>query len=230
MGLSDLVLHRVALRSAEIALTVTAITFILAMCLAYVAVMHVKRKNLFVFAVVLPLWVSYIVRAFAWRLVLGDHGVLNSALMSSGITSSPVHALIFSKIAVVTLLVHEYMAFMFIPLYSVLDGLDKNVLLAAQDLYASPLKRFMRVTFPLSAPGIAVGVMFVFPLSFGDYIAPDLVGGPNSTMIGSLVAQQFGVNFNWPYGATIALGILTLILLVVWLMERWSKSEEIRLI
>lgn len=227
---SDQVLHQVALRSAGIALIVTVITFLLALCLAYCAVMFVKRKDLFVFAVVLPLWVSYIIRAFAWRLVLGDHGVLNSALMSTGLIKAPVDALIFSKTAVVILLVHEYLAFMFVPLYAALDGLDKNILLAAQDLYASPLRRFLRVTIPLSAPGIAVGVMFVFPLSFGDYIAPDLVGGPDSKMIGSLVSQQFGVDFNWPYGATIALGILTLVLLVVWLMERWSKSEEIRMI
>lgn len=226
---TDPVLRTVALRSAGIAVTVTAVSFVLAFTLAYLGAFHVKRKKLFVFAVVLPLWVSYVVRAFAWRIILGDHGIMNETLQAIGVIHQPISALLFSPTAVVLLMTHEYLPFMFVPLYGVLDAIPRGVLQAAGDLYGSPLRRFLHVTLPLSVPGIAAGVMFVLPLSFGDYIAPDLVGGPNSTMVGSLVAQQYGVTFDLPYGATLALGILLGVLLVIAVMQRWQKLEEIQL-
>ncbi len=227
---TDPVVRTVAMRSAVIAVVVTVASLAMAFPLAYLAAFYVKRKHVFVFAVVLPMWVSYIVRAYAWRIILGEHGILNELLVSTHLVGKPVTAFLFSPTAVVITLTHVYMAFMFVPLYSVLDGLPKNLFRAAGDLYANPFRRFLKVTLPLATPGVAAGVMFVFPLTFGDYIAPNLVGGPRGIMIANLVQTQFGTTFNWPFGAAIALGLLVLVLLVVRLMEFWRGIEEVRLV
>jgi spermidine/putrescine transport system permease protein len=227
---TDQVVRTVALRSALIALIVTVAAFAMTFPLAYLAAFHIKRKKVFVFAVILPMWVSYIVRAYAWRIILGQDGILNGMLQALHLTDHPISAFLFSPLAVIITLTHVYMAFMFVPMYSVLEGLPKSYFRAASDLYANPFRRFMRVTLPLAAPGIAAGVMFVFPLAFGDYIAPSLVGGTNSTMIANLVQSEFGVTFNWPFGAAIVLGLLTVVLLVIGMMERWRGIEDVKLV
>lgn len=228
--ISDDVVRSVALRSLAIAAIVTVLSLVLTFPLAYLAAFHIRRKKLFVFAVILPMWVSYIVRAYAWRIILGEHGVLNEFLRGVGLADQPVSAFLFSPIAVIITLTHVYMAFMFVPVYSVLEGMPHGVMKAAGDLYANPLQRFLRVTVPLCKPGVAAGVMFVFPLTFGDYIAPSLVGGPRGIMIANLIQTQFGTTFNWPFGASIVLGLLTTVLLVIALMERWRKVEDVRLV
>lgn len=227
---TDPVVRTVAFRSWLIALVVTLLSLALTFPLAYLAAFHINRKKVFVFAVILPMWVSYIVRAYAWRIILGEQGVLNEFLRTFGLVDRPVSAFLFSPVAVVITLTHVYMAFMFVPLYSVLEGLPRNVLRAAGDLYANPLKRFLKVTLPLARPGIAAGVMFVFPLTFGDYIAPSLVGGPEGVMIANIVQSQFGTTFNWPFGAAIVAGLLTTVLAIIWLMERWRRVEDVRLV
>lgn len=228
--LTDGVVRKVAARSLWIALAVTAACVALAYPLAYLAAFWARRKAAFVFAVVLPMWVSYIVRAYSWRIILGEHGILNGFLQAVGLVDRPIGAFLFSPLAVVVTLTHVYLAFAFVPIYSVLDALPQGLLRAAGDLYADPFRRFLRVTLPLSAPGLAAAVMFVFPLSFGDYIAPTLVGGPDGTMIANIVQNQFGVTFDWPYGAAIVLGILVVVLAVVRAMERWRPVEEVNLL
>jgi spermidine/putrescine transport system permease protein len=116
---------------------------------------------------------------------------------------------------------------MFISLYTVLDGMDRRVLRAAGDLYATPLRRFTAVTLPQLKPGVAAGVMFVFPLAFGDYIAPGLVGGTRGQMLANLVQNQFGTTFNYPFGAALALVLLAIVLAVVWILERWRPVEDV---
>lgn len=228
--ITDDVVRSVAIRSLVIASVVTVLSLVLTFPLAYLAAFHVRQKKLFVFAVILPMWVSYIVRAYAWRIILGEQGILNESLRAIGLVDQPVSAFLFSPVAVVITLTHVYMAFMFVPLYGVLEGMPHGVMKAAGDLYATPLQRFLRVTVPLSKPGVAAGVMFVFPLTFGDYIAPSLVGGPRGTMIANLIQTQFGTTFNWPFGAAIVLGLLTTVLVAIALMERWRKVEDVRLV
>lgn len=228
--LTDEVVRKVALRSLWIGVVVSLACVVLVYPLAYLAAFRVQRKALFVFAVVLPMWVSYIVRAYSWRIILGEHGILNGFLQAVGLVHRPIGAFLFSPLAVVITLTHVYLAFAFVPIYSVLDGLPRSILRAASDLYADPIRRFLRVTLPLSAPGVAAAVMFVFPLSFGDYIAPTLVGGPDGVMIANLVQNQFGVTFDWPYGAAIVLGILGVVLVVVRAMERWRPVEQVNLL
>jgi len=225
---TDPIVRTVALRSLWIALVVTAATFAISFPLAYLGAFHVKRKKLFVFLVIAPMWVSYIVRLYSWRLLLGDDGVINEGLRAVGLISRPIDALLFSPFAVVVTLTYVYMPFMFVSLFSVLEGLDERTLRAASDLYANPVKRFFAVTLPLTKPGIAAGVMFVFPLTFGDYIAPSLVGGTSSQMIANLIQNQFGVTFDWPFGAALALGLLAVVMSALWVLERWRNVEDVR--
>lgn len=225
---TDPVVHTVALRSAWIALAVTAATFVISFPLAYLGAFHVKRKKLFVFLVIAPMWVSYIVRLYSWRLLLGDDGVINKALTGTGVISQPIDALLFSPYAVILTLTYVYMPFMFVALFTTLDALDERTLRAASDLYANPVRRFLQVTLPLTKPGIAAGVMFVFPLAFGDYIAPTIVGGTSSQMVANLIQNQFGVTFDWPFGAALALALLVVVMAVLWTLERWRNVEDVR--
>jgi spermidine/putrescine transport system permease protein len=225
---TDSVVRTVFLRTLGIALAVTVLTFLFALPLAYYAAFYVKHKHLFVFLIVVPMWVSYIVRLYSWRLMLGEDGVVNGALTGIGVLDQPLSFLLFSPSAVILTLTYVYFPFMFVALFSVMEGLDRSHLRAASDLYASPWRRFVRVTLPLTKPGIAAGVMLVFPLAFGDYIAPGLVGGPNGQMFGNLIQNQFGTTFNYPFGAALALVLLTVVLAAVALLERWRRVEDVR--
>lgn len=225
---TDGVVRTVFVRTLLIALAVTALTFLIALPLAYYATFYVRRKYLFVFAIVAPMWVSYIVRLYSWRLMLGEDGVVNQALTGIGVVDKPLSFLLFSPTAVILTLTYVYLPFMFVSLFAALEGIDRNQLRAASDLYASPWRRFLQVTLPLTKPGIAAGVMLVFPLAFGDYIAPGLVGGPNGQMFGNLIQNQFGTTFNYPFGAALALILLIVVLAAVALLERWRHTEDVR--
>lgn len=225
---TDDVVRTVFLRTLWISLAVTALTFAVSLPLAYYAAFYVKRKHLFVFLVIVPMWVSYIVRLYSWRLMLGEDGLVNKGLIELGLIDQPLSFLLFSPWAVILTLAYVYFPFMFVSLFSVMEGLDRNQLRAASDLYASPLKRFLRVTLPLTKPGIAAGVMLVFPLTFGDYIAPGLVGGTDGQMFGNLIQNQFGTAFNYPFGAALALALLVVVLGAIAILERWRHVEDVR--
>jgi len=225
---TDEVVRTVFLRTLWIAAVVTLLTFLFALPLAYYAAFYVKRKYLFVFLIILPMWVSYIVRLYSWRLMLGQDGVINQGLLGLGIIDQPLSALLFSPWAVVLTLTYVYFPFMFVALFSVMEGIDRSQLKAASDLYASPLRRFFEVTLPLTKPGIAAGVMLVFPLAFGDYIAPTLVGGTDGQMFANLIQSQFGTTFDYPFGSALALVLLTVVLIAIALLERWRNVRDVR--
>ncbi len=225
---TDEVVRTVFIRTLLIALAVTACTFVLSLPLAYYAAFYVRRKYIFVFLIVIPMWVSYIVRLYSWRLMLGEDGIVNKALTGIQLIDEPLSFLLFSPWAVIITLTYVYFPFMFISLFSVMDGLDRSLLRAASDLYASPVRRFVRVTLPTIKPGIAAGMMLVFPLAFGDYIAPSLVGGTDGQMFGNLIQNQFGTTFNYPFGAAMAFVLLVVVLGAVALLERWRNSNEVK--
>jgi spermidine/putrescine transport system permease protein len=227
-AVTDDVVHNVLLRTAWIAGAVTVLTFLLAFPLAYLGAFFVRRKALFVFLVVAPMWVSYIVRLYSWRLLLGEDGLVNEGLLAIGLIDAPLSFLLFSPWAVILTLTYVYMPFMFVSLFVVMDGLDRGVLRAASDLYASPWRRFTRVTLPLAKPGVAAGTMLVFPLAFGDYIAPGLVGGTGGQMFANLVQNQFGTTFNYPFGAALAVLLLVIVTVVLRILERWRGAEAVR--
>lgn len=210
---------RTILFSAGIALRVTLASLLLAYPLAYLLAFKVTRhRNLLYMAVIIPLWVSYLVRAYAWKIILGQEGILNGFLMSIGVIQEPLTILLYSKWAVMLALIHIYTPFTLMPIYAVLEAIPPAYKEASQDLYASRWATFRHVVLPLSLPGVVAGCTFAFVLSMGDFIAPQLLGGNDSAlMVSNLVVSLFGVAFNWPLGAAVSVVMLamTLVLLTI---------------
>jgi spermidine/putrescine transport system permease protein len=201
-------------RTFAIAVVVTVLSALIGYPVAYFLARKVLRfRVILITLVVLPLWTSYLVRSFAWMLVLGTNGVLNEFLRGIGAIDEPVRWFLYSEFAVIVALVHIYVPFFILPVFAVLDKLDHRLLEASRDLGASRWTTFWTVTLPLSRPGIATGCLLVFIPAAGAYVTPELVGGPNVIMIGSVIAQQFGLVFEYPFGSALALVLMSGILL-----------------
>jgi spermidine/putrescine transport system permease protein len=215
---------QVLFRTARIAASVTLLSLLLGYPLAYYLSFHAgPRKQLLYQLVIVPLWVSYLVRGYAWKTILGNDGVLNGFLQYLHLTREPVSAFLYSPFAVVLMLTHIYTPFVFLPIYASLEHIPRPLIEASQDLGASPRKTFFRVILPLSLPGLLAGATFAFVLSLGDFLAPLLVGGPSGTMIANLVQSLFGAAYDWPLGAAISVFILIFTLALLALTQRLEK-------
>jgi spermidine/putrescine transport system permease protein len=215
---------QVLFRTVRIAAGVTMASLLLGYPLAYFLSFHAgPRKELLYQLVIVPLWVSYLVRGYAWKTILGSDGVLNGFLQFLHVTHEPVSALLYSPFAVVLMLTHIYTPFVFLPVYASLEHIPRPLIEASQDLGASSEKTFFRVIFPLSVPGLLAGATFAFVLALGDFLAPLLVGGPSGTMIANLVQSLFGAAYDWPLGAAISVFILILTLALLALTQRVEK-------
>src|ERR1700675_2153703 len=213
------------LRSMWIAARVMIFSLLLGYPLAYFLSFYAgKKKDLLYQLVIIPLWVSYLVRAYAWKTILGSDGVLNTLLQYLHLTKHPLEFLLYSPFAVVLTLTHIYTPFAFLPIYASLEHIPRNLVEASHDLGASPLQTFWRVIFPLSIPGVLAGATFAFVLSFGDFLAPLLLGGPSGIMISNIVVSLFGAAYNWPLGAAISLGMLLIVVSLLFLSERLEKK------
>ena len=177
---------QVLLRSMRIAASVTLLSLLLGFPLAYYVSFHAgRKKDLLYLLVIIPLWVSYLVRAYAWKTILGSDGVLNTLLQYLHITHYPQEYLLYSPLAVVLTLTHIYTPFTFLPIYAALEHIPRKLVEASHDLGATPTQTFWRVIVPLSIPGLVAGATFSFVLSLGDFLAPLLVGGPSGVMMGN---------------------------------------------
>ena len=222
--LSHEVYRQTLLRSAWIAARVMLFSLSLGYPLAYLLSFHAGgKRNLLYQLVIIPLWVSYLVRAYAWKTILGTDGVLNTSLQYLHVTSHPLHFLLYSPFAVVLTLTHIYTPFTFLPVYAALEHIPRNLIEASHDLGASRVQTFWRVVLPLSVPGMLAGATFAFVLSFGDFLAPLLLGGPSGIMISNIVVSLFGAAYNWPLGAAISFCMLALVVGLLWLSERLEK-------
>jgi spermidine/putrescine transport system permease protein len=208
--------------SAGIAIRVTLFSLLLAYPLAYLLAFKVRRhKQLMYMAVIIPLWVSYLVRAYAWKIILGQTGILNGLLSAVGLIDHPLTFLLYSRWAVILALTHIYTPFTLMPIYAVLEAIPPALKEASQDLYASRWQTFLRIVLPLSLPGVLAGSTFAFVLSMGDFLAPQLLGGNDSAlMVSNLVWSLFGVAYNWPLGAAVSVIVLLLTLFLLWLANR----------
>jgi len=216
-------------RSMWIAARVMIFSLLLGYPLAYYLSFHAgTSKNLFYQLVIIPLWVSYLVRAYAWKTILGSEGVLNTLLQYVHLTRHPLEFLLYSPFAVVLTLTHIYTPFAFLPIYASLEHIPRNLVEASHDLGASPFQTFWRVIFPLSIPGVLAGATFAFVLSLGDFLAPLLLGGPSGIMISNIVVSLFGAAYNWPLGAAISLCMLLLVLALLFLSENLEKKWSFR--
>ena len=212
-------------RSMWIAARVMMFSLALGYPLAYYLSFHAgARKELFYQLVIIPLWVSYLVRAYAWKTILGSDGVLNTLLQYVHVTQHPLDFLLYSPFAVVLTLTHIYTPFAFLPIYASLEHIPRNLVEASHDLGASPFQTFWRVIFPLSIPGVLAGATFAFVLSLGDFLAPLLLGGPSGIMISNIVVSLFGAAYNWPLGAAVSLCMLLLVVSLLFFSERLEKK------
>lgn len=197
-------------RSFWVSGVVTVVTVLLCYPMAYYVAFHVHRnKMLWIILMTLPFWTSYLLRVFAWKVILGYEGVINASLLSLGWIEAPLGFLLYSPTAVIITLAHAWAAFAILPLYVSLEKIDRSLLEAATDLGDGPVRRFLRITLPLSMPGVLAAFFLVFIPTTGDYITPALLGGPDGAMIGNLIQLQFGAVNNWPMGAALSI-VLTL--------------------
>ncbi len=223
--LSHEVYRQTLLRSAWIAARVMIFSLLLGYPLAYLLSFHAGvKKNLLYQLVIIPLWVSYLVRAYAWKTILGTDGVLNTSMQYLHLTNHPLQFLLYSPFAVVLTLTHIYTPFTFLPVYAAMEHIPRNLVEASHDLGASQIQTFWRVILPLSIPGVLAGATFAFVLSFGDFLAPQLLGGPSGIMISNVVVSLFGAAYNWPLGAAISFCMLALVVGLLWLSERLERK------
>lgn len=219
----------VLFRSIRIAASVTCLSLLIGYPLAYYTSFHVHaKKHLLYQLVIIPLWVSYLVRAYAWKTILGTDGVLNTVLQYLHITSHPLQFLLYSPFAVTITLTHIYTPFVFLPVYAALEHIPRNLVEASNDLGAPPGQTFLRIVLPLSIPGVIAGATFAFVLSLGDFLAPLLVGGPSGIMISNVVVSLFGAAYNWPLGAAISLLMLCIVVSLLFATESLAKNWSFR--
>ena len=214
-------------RTIWIATVTTVMTALVSFPVAYYIALRARPrwKRVLLVLTVIPFWTSFLIRTYSWILLLRSEGVINSALMQTGLIGEPVK-LLYSDFAVLTGQVYGELPFMILPIYVVLERLDIRLLEAAQDLGANRLWTFLKVTLPLSRPGVIAGTVLVFIPSLGAFITPDLLGGAKSVMIGNLIQNQFS-QLNQPFGSALSL-ILTaavLVLLAV-AMKAGLKASE----
>ena len=201
-------------RSIRISLVVMLVTVLLAYPFAYFIAFHVKRnKIMWIILITIPFWTSYLLRVFSWKVILGYNGVINSGLMSLGIISEPLEFLLYNPIAVVITLAHAWAAVAILPIYVSLEKIDRSLIEASRDLGENAVMTFIRVTLPLSLPGVIAASLLVFIPTVGDYVTPALVGGTRGIMIGNIIQSMFGKALNWPLGA--ALSIISMITVTI---------------
>ena len=215
----------VLLDTLRISVIVMVCSILISFPLAYFINFKVKKnKQLFYMLAIIPLWVSYIMRAYSWRIILGTNGILNSFLMWTGITHKPIDAFLYSDVSVIIAMVHIYTPFVLMPMYTAMEQIPRNLIEASKDLGCGRIRTFVKVLLPLSLPGVLTGGTYALALSMGDFLAPSLLGGAStSTKIANIAQMQFGTSNNWPYGATISVIIFILILAIILVMGKLEK-------
>lgn len=225
--LSDPLWLNVLKRTVLISSLVTVTTLALGFPLAYFLVRHTQRwRHLLYLAVLVPLWSSYLVRVFALKTILGHNGLLNSFLLSAHLVNRPVEAFLYSNTAVYITLTYVWLPYMVLPVYAALERVPVSLLEASSDLGARGHQTLGRVVWPLAFPGVLAGGIFVFSLSMGDFITPQLMGN-GSQFIGNVIADQFGIASNGPLGAALAMLPLVVLSAFLWLTRRFGVLEAL---
>lgn len=222
----------VLLRTLKIALLVSAASLLLAYPFAYFLVFRLSNPNIRVFlfmGVIAPLWVSYLLRAYVWKTILGTEGILNSFLINIGIIDEPSGIFLYNQFAMVVTLTYIFIPFMVMPIYAALEKIPRNLGEASADLGMGGFATFWKITLPLSMPGVVAGFTMTFCLSFGDFIAPFLVGGPDGQMVANVMVSQFGAALNWPLGSALAVVMLIIVLSIISLSDWFEQSGKVEL-
>jgi putrescine transport system permease protein len=213
------------LYSLKVAFFSTVLCLMLGYPMAYaIARSQPTYRNLFLMLVILPFWTSFLLRVYAWIGLLKNDGVINNVLMGIGIIDSPL-TMMNTNFAVYVGIVYSYLPFMILPLYSNLEKHDLTLLEAAQDLGAGPIRAFLRVTLPLSFPGIMAGSLLVFIPAVGEYVIPSLLGRTDQLMIAKLLSDEFFLNRDWPKASAVAIAMLLLLVVPIMIFQHFQNKE-----
>ena len=214
------------LKSIQIALISTLLCLLLGFPMAYaIALTPYPWRNLLLLLVIMPFWTSFLLRVYAWMVMLGKQGLINQMLMSVVLTEEPLQML-YTDWAVYLGIVYTYVPFMILPLYATLERLDLNLHDAAADLGARPLQVFRDITLPMATPGIIAGCLLVFIPALGEYVIPALLGGLDSLMIGRTLYDEFFVNRDWPLASAVAVVLLLILILPIMLFQRLQQEAD----
>ena len=181
-------------------------------------------RNVFLMLIILPFWTSFLLRVYAWIGLLKTAGVINNVLQFFGIINEPL-AMMNTSFAVYIGIVYSYLPFMILPLYSNLEKHDNTLLEAANDLGAGPIKSFMRITLPLSFPGVVAGSLLVFIPAVGEYVIPSLLGRTDQLMVAKLLSDEFFLNRDWPKASAVAIAMLLLLVVPIMIFQRFQNKE-----
>ncbi len=214
------------LKSIKVAAIATALCLMLGFPMAYaIALTPQPWRNLLLMLVILPFWTSFLLRVYAWMIMLGKQGLINNMLIGAGLIDSPLQ-LLYTDGAVYLGIVYTYLPFMILPLYATLEKLDLDLHDAAADLGARPLQVFRDVTLPMAMPGIVAGSLLVFIPALGEYVIPALLGGLDSLMIGRTLYDEFFINRDWPLASAVATVLLFILILPIMLFQRLQQEKE----
>ena len=213
-------------RTALYAITVTILTFLVTFPVAFyiTKVVSPRLTGFLTILLLMPFWVSELVRVYGWMILLRESGVINHLLVSAGLINVPIEML-YNDISMLMGLVYTSMLFMVVPLISSLEGMDDSLIEAAHDLGASPMTIFIRIIIPYAAPGITSGSIVVFMLALGNYLTPKLMGGKNSLWFTEQIYNEFIASFNWNQGAAFGFLLLALSSIIIWTGLKISKQQ-----
>ncbi len=219
--------HDALAKTFWLALVVTAIAAVLGYLPAYfIAFTKSRHKWLLLLLLILPFWVSFIIRTLSWIHIMGNQGAINAALLGLGLIDAPIQ-MMFNQFAVIVGFVHVFLPYMILNIYVSLDGIDRNLAPAARTLGATPLQTFWEVTLPLSLPGLAAGSLLVFILTAGSYVTPLILGGPDDFLFSNLIYDAVLSELNWPMGATLSFTLLILLGGVVLIYSRYMGMSRL---
>jgi spermidine/putrescine transport system permease protein len=203
------------------------VCILLSLPVAYFIAFKVKKyKSFYYTLIVLPFWMSYIVRAYAWKIILGQEGILNASLLNLGIIKSPLQFLLYSDFSVILCLIYIFLPFVCIPIYTSFEQISKSLIEASKDLGANSWDTFRKVIFPLVLPGIISGGTLALVLTLGDFLAASLLGGPNTLFISNIVQNLFGTSNDKPLGSAIGVVLLILVFLLLHFSAKYEKKHE----
>jgi len=229
--LSDFYYIRSFLNSIVLAFISTFFCILIGFPLAfYIATSDIKLRNILLILVIIPFWSSFLLRVYAWKIILQNNGILNLILLKLGIISEPLQ-LLYNQYAVIMGIVYTYLPLMILPLYGYLNKFDLNLIDASKDLGLNRIKSFFRVILPLSIPGIIAGSLLVFIPVVGEFIIPEMLGGSDKLYYGKILWEEFFVNRNWPGASALAFtGIIVLVLPIIIfqiIYSKWTIKNEI---
>lgn len=213
-------------RSVILAATATILCLLLGFPMAYgIARSQPATRNLLLMLVVLPFWISFLLRVYAWMGLFNNYGTINSVLLWLGVIDQPIQFM-YTDFAVFVGLVYTYIPFMILPLYASLERMNMDLVEVALDLGASRTRAFWDVTWPLARPGVIAGCLLVFIPAIGEYVIPVLLGGPESLLIGRVLFDEFFVNRDWPLASAVAVVLLLLLILPIVLLQRYTARDQ----